>query len=575
VFFFRPRTDGEGSARNACKEYAGLLLWAGQLRGAGSPMRLPWSWEVGEDEEGCRCPTLVGALMVGLGGVLLLESSRRRRKQDEDEEEMPEENVDEEPMASEEEPNPLPLVCGVQPGVEESDEEPSLRVVEVQVVNTEPKAVASPKNAPVKQRGRVRRGLACCALLLGLSLLSWGLGGKHHSQTPPAPVPPLAASVVPSAEPQVVVFAKVEQPEDATHNVRRIETIRVGQRVLGRNPLREQVEHGAEPATWRLLHLEMRKVNGRQLYVELLRPLSWLQEQQARVGGRVYLDLPEMGAQGWATVTAIAPCPEIELGPGQVVTGRYKHEPDDNILDVRLEGQEEPIGVTDTHPWWSEDRRSFVAVGQMRVGERVRTGSLGVVAITSIQHRPREAWVYNLEVQGEHVYQVADVGVLVHNKNGDNAPSSVPNEMNAGQAGRVVPDEIRFPNGRAPEPPRLFDEPLPTRFQRPGAGIQPPNPQARLFGPDLPDGTYAYVQAPNGQVVVGPAQGHVHPGILGNGMPAAGAGQITVQGGVVTMVDNVSGTFQFGPRTLPNVTRALELQGGRVAPNAAQPFRWR
>jgi hypothetical protein len=127
----------------------------------------------------------------------------------------------------------------------------------------------------------------------------------------------------------------------------------------------------------------------------------------------------------------------------------------------------------------------------------------------------------------------------------------------------------------APDPPQLFNPPLPTRFQRPGAGIQPPNPQARMFGPNLPDGTYAYVQAPNGQVVVGPAQGHVHPGILGNGMPAAGAGQITVQGGVVTMVDNVSGTFQFGPGTLPNVVRALELQGGTVAPNAAQPFRWR
>jgi hypothetical protein len=57
-------------------------------------------------------------------------------------------------------------------------------------------------------------------------------------------------------------------------------------------------------------------------------------------------------------------------------------------------------------------------------------------------------------------------------------------------------------------------------------------------------------------------------------MPAAGAGQITIKGGVVTMVDNVSGTFQFGEETLPNVIQALGLQGGNVAPNAAAPFLW-
>src|SRR5207237_758989 len=83
------------------------------------------------------------------------------------------------------------------------------------------------------------------------------------------------------------------------------------------------------------------------------------------------------------------------------------------------------------------------------------------------------------------------------------------------------------------------------------------------------DGTYAYVQAPNGQVVVGPAQGHVHPGILGNGMPAAGAGEIIVQDSVVTEVNNISFTFQFGGRSLLNVLRACEIRGGRVSAKAA------
>jgi hypothetical protein len=59
---------------------------------------------------------------------------------------------------------------------------------------------------------------------------------------------------------------------------------------------------------------------------------------------------------------------------------------------------------------------AFVLVGKLRVGEQVRT-ACGVAAITPIKHRPRGEWVYNLEAQGERVYQVGETGVLVHNNN--------------------------------------------------------------------------------------------------------------------------------------------------------------
>lgn len=73
------------------------------------------------------------------------------------------------------------------------------------------------------------------------------------------------------------------------------------------------------------------------------------------------------------------------------------------------------IGCTANHPFWSEDRQEFVEAGHLQVGERVRTRLDEVAAVVSIKPRPPTAWVYNLEVQGEHVYEVGPSGVLVHN----------------------------------------------------------------------------------------------------------------------------------------------------------------
>jgi hypothetical protein len=199
--------------------------------------------------------------------------------------------------------------------------------------------------------------------------------------------------------------------------LRRIESIRLGERVLGRNPLGAAGEPEPAPATWRRVDLELHKPSGRMLYAALLRGPDWLAQHKPEAGGTVWLDMPEIGAVGRARVAAVGPCPPIEPGPGHVVTATFKHEPDDSILDVRVEGLADPIGVTDTHPFWSEDRQTFVPVGKLRPGERVRTEALGVVPVTSISHRPREAWVYNLEVNGQHVYEVSQAGVLVHNVN--------------------------------------------------------------------------------------------------------------------------------------------------------------
>ncbi len=125
-----------------------------------------------------------------------------------------------------------------------------------------------------------------------------------------------------------------------------------------------------------------------------------------------------MGTVGNAFVEAIEPCPTIEPGRGNVVTGTFHHEadPDTRILQVAFSNGVIIEGVTDNHPFWSEDRQTFVPVGELRNGENVRVNG-GVAAVTSVTSRfayPGEM-LYNLEVHNEHVYQVTTAGILVHN----------------------------------------------------------------------------------------------------------------------------------------------------------------
>jgi hypothetical protein len=195
-----------------------------------------------------------------------------------------------------------------------------------------------------------------------------------------------------------------------------IETIRVGQRVLGTNPNRDEVEPFEEPdpKTWRTIEVEQIKPSGKRLYATLLRPREWIEEKLDPETNTIDLDLPELGAEGPAQVLRIGPCPPIAAGAGHIVTATFKHEPDGELLTLTI--GDDDIGCTANHPFWSEDRQAFVEAGQLHVGERVRTRLDEVAAVVAIKPRPPTAWVYNLEVQGEHVYEVGPNGILVHNK---------------------------------------------------------------------------------------------------------------------------------------------------------------
>jgi len=266
-----------------------------------------------------------------------------------------------------------------------------------------------------------------------------GLQPAHSAAAAAALATPDAIHVsLPAASPKLIT--------------RPIEDITPGMRVLASNPeLRETLpDSDVTPEDWRLVSLTMTKENGGTLNVQLLRPLEWFltetvvllgtsddpqslyqspvhvtaekdttdyKLQQLLLGQRIYLDLPELGAQGLAKVTAIDPCPALDAAESgrRLVTGTFRHAAA-NVIDVQVGGETEPFGCTDNHPFWSVDREQFVEAGQLQIGENLQSADGTIVQVTRITPRrgpPVE--VYNFEVDTEHVYHVGTSGVLVHN----------------------------------------------------------------------------------------------------------------------------------------------------------------
>jgi|GEM_PF-1033355 len=233
---------------------------------------------------------------------------------------------------------------------------------------------------------------------------------------------------------------------------RPIEDITPNMRVLASNPELQETLPDSEvtPADWRLVSLTMTKEDGGTLQVQLLRPIEWLatevvllfkstdcpqtlyssraNQQQAvqridcpfhrlLIGQSIYLNLPEPGAQGQATVTAIDLCPPIEaaIQGRRLVTGTFRHSAA-NVIRIRVESEAEEFGVTDNHPFWSLDRQEFVDAGNLQIGERLQCadGKSTRVEVVSRRSASRQE-VYNFEVESEHVYNVGTSGILVHN----------------------------------------------------------------------------------------------------------------------------------------------------------------
>jgi hypothetical protein len=228
---------------------------------------------------------------------------------------------------------------------------------------------------------------------------------------------PRIARMWSQTEPDAMGAAAIasKETEQSTFLTKPIEEIRPGDRVLAYNPEVTDAERAAaiepDPATWRLIELELVAKDAHQVEIRLLRPLEWIERYGAVQGRSIQLDVKEIGVSGTAAVLSILPCPEIMSGPGMVVTGAFRHIAD-NLIVVQLKGAA-PITCTSGHPFWSHDRKAFVEAKRLRPEERLMSADGKTVSVVSINCGPKESHVFNLEVDFEDTYFVGERGVLV------------------------------------------------------------------------------------------------------------------------------------------------------------------
>ena len=111
-------------------------------------------------------------------------------------------------------------------------------------------------------------------------------------------------------------------------------------------------------------------------------------------------------------------------------TGREEYEPvtslvpghPDRLVEVRVAGERQPLRASVGHPFWVErddaTAGTWIAAGQLRLGDRLLTMKGEWRAITAITPVTGEVTVYNFTVAKDHDYFVGQTGFLVHNEEG-------------------------------------------------------------------------------------------------------------------------------------------------------------
>ncbi len=112
-------------------------------------------------------------------------------------------------------------------------------------------------------------------------------------------------------------------------------------------------------------------------------------------------------------------------GEGSVVTARFVTREVHVVASVDVlsaDGTVETITGTTIHPVWSVDRQEWVPLAELADGETLQ-GLDGLAVVLSVSLSRVSQPVYNIEVHGEHVYQVGELGVVVHNVKGGLVPT--------------------------------------------------------------------------------------------------------------------------------------------------------
>lgn len=195
-----------------------------------------------------------------------------------------------------------------------------------------------------------------------------------------------------------------------------IEHVHVGRRVLTYDEEDgEDVELPRDPADYRLLSLELQRQDASEgvVAIQTLVEREWLAASQAKIGGWIYFAIDEMGIASPAKVVDIAPCPELEEGPGRLVLSTFQTY-EQGYLRLHLQGEDKALEVTENHQFYSLDRDDWVPAGKLQSGERLR-GQAGEIVLTGIEVAADRVAFYNIEVDQDHNYFVTVLEILTHN----------------------------------------------------------------------------------------------------------------------------------------------------------------
>ncbi len=172
-------------------------------------------------------------------------------------------------------------------------------------------------------------------------------------------------------------------------------------------------------ADWRKIVLRGAAPEDADIEVTLLRTSSWSVAMNAMPGRTIWVELPELNFLGYLQVLAVTDAPPVLPGPG-LVTGTFRHLATE-LVEVRVEDLAEPIRSTPRHPFWSVTRGDWVEARDLQPGEELLPSGDHVrsARVRSVGLEGSSEQVYNIEVQGEHVYRVSSLGLLVHNASWD------------------------------------------------------------------------------------------------------------------------------------------------------------
>jgi hypothetical protein len=166
---------------------------------------------------------------------------------------------------------------------------------------------------------------------------------------------------------------------------------------------------------WQRIELVMHRSDGAILEAELLRHRS--ETELLEVGQWYELATDEEELSGWAQIVAIDDDVQLGDGEGNLVVSRFKTIANKEVVRVRLENGEEIVGTTG-HRVWCINENQFKPLISFEIGNTVNTLD-GVVVVQNIFIGQQAHCVFNLEIEGQHVFRIGNTGLLVHNVNGE------------------------------------------------------------------------------------------------------------------------------------------------------------